>query len=330
LKFEPSIARSILIALLSASLFSCGGGTRAGASGGSDGGSQVGADASSTAPTAATTGVGPIDVAASEEKTVCILKRLDNVEDIVATSFVTDLSAGSHHLIVYRSTATAEQTTPFACSPFQGLLTGDVPLVIVTRSHLDYALPPGVGVQLAKGQMLKIEAHYINATSAPIVGSATVSVNGSSVAEAGSFQAADVGLWGTTNINVPPRGTFSTPVNFQAGIAGTKVFALTTHEHQLGTEAQVWSSSKAGDVADSVTDDTDWANPALKTFAPAIPFDGTSGLSYQCKWSNTSDTAVAFGESALNEMCFVILYYYPSHGTDICLDGNCQGRTGTP
>jgi hypothetical protein len=272
----------------------------------------------------ATASIGPIAVAAGEEKTVCIVKALDNTEDIVATSFVSDLAPGSHHLIFYRSSATAEQPTPTACNPFEGLLTGDVPLVIVTRGHLQYDLPSGVGVKLAKGQLLKIEAHYINTTSAPIQGVGSVQVKGTPLATAGKFQVADVGLWGTTKINVPAQSSFTTPVYFQAGIAGTNVFALTTHEHHLGTQAQVWESAQSGDVAHQIANDTDWANPAFVTFPQPIAMNGTNGLSYQCTWKNPTGTAVSFGESALNEMCFTIFYYYPGHGTDMCLDGMCQ------
>ncbi|HEY2512631.1 MAG TPA: hypothetical protein VGI39_17310 [Polyangiaceae bacterium] len=307
---------------------SCGGSKTT--SGGAGNGEQTGSDAGTVTPagpTAASTGIGPIPVAASEEKTVCIIKNLGNAEDLVATSFVTDLAPGSHHLIVYRSTATAEQLTPTACSPFQGILQGDVPLVIVTREHLEYDLPKGVGVPLAPNQMLKIEAHYINATATAIQGQGTVAIHGQTAAATGPYQAADVGLWGTTQISVPARGTFTTPTNFQAGAAGMNIFALTTHEHHLGTEVKVWSSAAKGDTADQVADDKDWGSPLLEQFNPPLAQDGTKGLSYQCSWSNTTDQAVSFGESALNEMCFVIFYYYPSHGTDLCLDGSCMGRT---
>ena len=33
-----------------------------------------------------------------------------------------------------------------------------------------------------------------------------------------------------------------------------------------------------------------------------------------------------FGESALREMCFLWVYYYPSHGFDVCTDGTCFSR----
>ena len=293
----------------------CGGSSHSPAAGAADAGG----------PTAVAS-IGPIPVAASEETTVCIITHLANTEDIVATSFSSDLAPGSHHLILYRSEETVEQTTPFACTPFEGVLNGDVPLVIVTRAHLAFDLPSGVGIPLAQGQMVKIEAHYINTTGTALEGSGTVSITGTPAASAGPYQAASAGLWGTANIDIPALSSFSTPVNFQAGVAGTKIFALTTHEHHLGTEAQVWSSSSAGDVSDKVADDKDWTSPALEQFDPAIALDGTNGLSYQCSWTNPTNAAVTFGESALDEMCFIILYYYPSFGTDLCIDGSCQGR----
>lgn len=49
---------------------------------------------------------------------------------------------------------------------------------------------------------------------------------------------------------------------------------------------------------------------------PEIVFDGTNGIAYQCEWNNTTNQLVTFGESALQEMCFMWMYYYPSHGFD--------------
>jgi hypothetical protein len=292
-----------------------------------DAGTTTGDDSGTSGPSIATTSIGPIDLAAGEEKTVCINKRLDNTDDLVASGFIADLAPGSHHLIVYRSATQTEQLTPYACSPFQGLTAGvDRPFLIVTKAHLEYALPSGVGLPLVKGQMLKIEAHYINASSAPIQGSAHVQIKGTPAATAGTYQKADVGVWGTLNINVPAHATFETPVSFQAGGAGMKVFGLTTHEHHLGTRMRVWSSATAGDMSQPIADDNDWANPTFKTFDPPLAFDGTKGMSYQCDYNNTTDQAVSFGESALNEMCFVLFYYYPSHGVDACFDGHCMSR----
>jgi hypothetical protein len=76
-----------------------------------------------------------------------------------------------------------------------------------------------------------------------------------------------------------------------------------------------------------LADTTDWANPPLYRLDPQLDFDGSNGLNYQCEWQNPTDTPVGYGESALQEMCFLWMYYYPARGTDVCIDGNCFGRS---
>jgi Copper type II ascorbate-dependent monooxygenase, C-terminal domain len=279
------------------------------------------------APVVATAGIGPIPVAAGGETTLCIEKRLTTTESILVTRMVADLSPGSHHLIVYQSTGTTEQLTPFACQPFEGLVSNTaVPLMLVGEEHVDYGFPVGVGMTVPAGQMLRVEAHYINTTSAAIQGMGNVQLEGLPLAAAGTFIEANFGFWGTLDIDIPANSTFSTPVLFQPGIAGTTVFTVSSHQHHLGTEVKVWMSADAGDTSDPILDETNWAAPALEQLTPPITFDGTNGFSYQCSWDNTTSSAVMFGESANDEMCFVGLYYYPSHGFDKCFDGTCPGR----
>ncbi len=311
-----------------------------GGGGGSDGGS-AGNDASTDGgtshdasmmgdgfnppmPVVASAGIGPISVAPGEEKTVCIIKRLGNTADLVATRFSATLAAGSHHLIVYKAPETTENLTPFACAPFQGLVSSNAtPILLAGKAQSDYTFPNGVGMPLAQNQMLRIEAHYINPTNATIMGTGTMQVEGLPASQAGTYQAADFGFYGTLSISIPAHSTISTPVNFQRGIAGTKVFGVTSHQHHLGTEVKVWKSASMGDTSNMVLDETDWSNPRLATFAPALDIASGTGFSYQCSWNNTTASTVQFGESANNEMCFVALYYYPSHGFDRCIDGQC-------
>jgi hypothetical protein len=113
---------------------------------------------------------------------------------------------------------------------------------------------------------------------------------------------------------------------FQAGPAGAHYFLASTHQHRLGTGIQIWESAKQGDMSNQIVYDHDWANPSWKLLAPEYVFDGTNGLTYQCDWDNTTDQTVTFGESALDEMCFVGGYYYPSKGFQFCMNGHCGYR----
>jgi hypothetical protein len=110
------------------------------------------------------------------------------------------------------------------------------------------------------------------------------------------------------------------------GPAGTKYFLAMTHQHRLGTGVYAWGSAQQGDMSNQLVADTDWSNPSWKLLSPMVSFDGKSGLTFQCDWTNTTTQTVSFGESALNEMCFVGGYYYPSKGFEFCLNGGCVFR----
>jgi hypothetical protein len=219
-----------------------------------------------------------------------------------------------------------EQDDPVNSTPFAGLALGtDIPIVFANTKQETWAFPAGIAIDLPANQMIKIEGHYINTTASDLQGTGNVTFDTVPAATAPAFQAANFNFFGTTKITIPPNSTYSTGPLFQAGIAGTHFISVTTHQHRLGTGAQVWLGNQ-GDMSDRVANDTDWSTPSWSLIAPQYDFDGTNGLNYQCDWTNTTDQTVGFGESALDEMCFVGGYYYPSQGMNLCLDGHCQRR----
>jgi hypothetical protein len=276
-------------------------------------------------PPLASTSIGPIALNPMDEKTQCIYKRLGNADALTVPHIVATLATGSHHMIVYRSNATTENLTPTDCAPLGGILGGsDVPMVIATRDKADLQFPDNVGIALQPNQMLKIEMHMLDVGKTPLMATGTVSFEGKKSADAVGYQLADMAFWGTTQINIPPNGSLDTGPKFQKGIAGTHLFEISTHQHQYGTLMQVWASPSSTQIGTQLASDDNWAEPKFTIVNPIFDFDGTSGLTYECQWQNTSGSTVTFGESAAtNEMCFAIGYYYPSHGFDVCFDGKC-------
>jgi hypothetical protein len=294
----------------------CSGSTASSGSGGSSG----------APPT--TLSIGPIPVAAGEETTVCIVVPYGNTDDVVVNSIDVSLAPGSHHLILYETSA-APTSTPYACTPFAGIALGsDTPLVLAGKEQLTWTFPQGIGQDIPANSNVKIEAHYINATPDMIQGHGQVTFHTTPKSQMGTYQAAGFTFWGTTDINIPPNAKYSTPMQFQAGIADTHLISVTTHQHRLGTGIQAWESTGPGQMGTQVANDLDWANPSLNQLSPVYDFNGTNGLSFQCEWTNTTTQTVTFGESALDEMCFVGGYYYPVQGSglDLCIDGHCRNR----
>jgi hypothetical protein len=270
--------------------------------------------------------IGPIPLVAGEEKTVCIVVPLGNKDDIVVNSIDVSLASGSHHLIVYQTTS-APTTTPFPCSPFTGLAVGkDTPLVFANRLATTWAFPSGIRQDVPANTMVKVEAHYINPTGSPIQGLGQVTLHTTPKSAAPPYQPASFCFWGTSNIDIPPNASTSTGPLFQTGLAGTHLISITTHQHRLGTGIKVWESAAPGQTGTQIANDANWSAPSWSLITPAFDFDGTNGLTYQCDWNNTTSQKVTFGESALDEMCFVGGYYYPSQGPYLCLDGTCVTR----
>src|SRR5262249_35725501 len=123
-------------------------------------------------PPSADASIDNIPIAAGDEKTVCIVKRLGNADAMLATKVSAELATGSPDRIINKSTATEEQLEPKSCAPFVGTVVGDeVPFILVGREKLEFEFPKGVGVSLEQNQMLKIEAHYINTSKEALTGS---------------------------------------------------------------------------------------------------------------------------------------------------------------
>jgi hypothetical protein len=289
-------------------------------------------------------GMGPITAQAGEEDTRCITIRLGNAEGAYVRRFRAELNAGSHHMIVYLSDDTTEQPTPSPCGALGGVFQGDHPIFIAQQDNAELVFPTEgsvpVGFQIQPNQMLRFEIHYLNATTAPLGVQGKVLLD--TIPLSVSVIPSDLQFWGTQNLNgggspptnyIPASSAGDTGMKFQLNLAGTKSFALTTHQHQRGTRMRVWYGSNLDDAQGHlVADNTDWDDPPLVHMSPPLDFPddmgeaySSKGLAYRCEWMNNSPYPITFGESAeSNEMCFLWHYYYPSQGFLRCIEGFCQ------
>lgn len=308
---------------------SAGGAGGSGASGGSDGAAgsapwDPGGPVTTQSPAFATIMADP-----GKEGTQCITFRLSNTEPVNIRRFSTQLALGTHHIILYKSKDTKEAPDPVPCQGLSGILQGDHPLFIAQQAHSELKLPTAedgtpVALQIEAGQMVRMEMHWINTTAAPLAVTGKIDLD--TVPSGTTVTKGDLAFWGTSNIKIPPNSAHDTGVKFQPALAGTKSFAVTTHQHHLGTRMQVWFATWGpGDLGMKVADSSSWSDPKLNMLEPAISFDvdAHTGFAYQCDWQNPTDQMVTFGESANDEMCFLWHYYYPSQGFQVCFDGAC-------
>ncbi len=271
---------------------------------------------------------GPIQVAPNYENTQCLVLRLGNPAPIHVGSIHNLLGTSSHHMIVYRVNDTVEQTTPFNCQPFTDTLDPTKGSAIMVSQKKDDLLtfPPGVAYTLDANQMIRIEMHYINATASTTTLQSTTTMT--PLPDGDYKYEADFLFIGDPDIRLPPNSSKTLgPVFFAlpTGFESANFFAITGHEHKLGTNVTVSTQASATASPVPVYDVPGWlwSEPATVTHDPPFTVPAGGGFQFTCDWDNTTTSTVTFGESANNEMCFFWAYYYPSvGGARVCLHTN--------
>ncbi|MDB5213028.1 MAG: hypothetical protein JWO86_955 [Myxococcaceae bacterium] len=321
-------ARSAALSLLGASL-----GVGLAVAACSSSGSTTPAAPKSPAPPTVTLSFPSIPVAAGEEKTQCIVARLGNATPMHVGAVHNVLGETSHHLIVYRVNDTVEQLTPFSCQPFTDTLDPTKGSTIMVTQKKDdlLTLPPGVAYSLDANQMIRLEMHYINASSTTKMVTATSTMI--PISDDDFHDEAGFLFIGNPDIRIPPKSAFTLgPTFFQIpqGLSGVKFFAMTGHEHQFGTNVQVTMSTTDTDPGKMIYDVPGWlwSEPKTEVFTTPFTVPDDGGFTFTCSWNNTSDKSVGFGESANDEMCFFWAYYYPSQGSRVCFHTSRIGGTG--
>jgi copper type II ascorbate-dependent monooxygenase-like protein len=260
--------------------------------------------------------IGPIDVAPLDEQTRCIVAELDVTAAAHVVSLSADLSPTTHHIIFYRAAdSTPVSSTPAPCQPFGEVTSGDAPLLIAQNSTQRVDMPSGVAFTLFAHQKVRFEMHYIN-TDGSQTRQATATVRLDTVAAAAVAQTADLLFYGTAGFFLPPHQMSVVGPDFWTVPAGAKVFALTGHTHRLGTEVTVEKAAGASAAGQVVYgyDNWSWEEPPLEVLSPPVEFASGEGLRWTCSYDNTTNQLVTFGESALDEMCFIWAWYYPASG----------------
>jgi hypothetical protein len=264
-----------------------------------------------------------------QETTRCVVKRLGNTTDIWVDAIHAKLAKGSHHVIVYRSDATEEKLTPFACDPFtETLAGGNVPLMITQVPEETLQLPPGIAFQFKAGQMVRVEAHFLNYFPNDI--QATADVDFHTLPTEKVKDAADLLFYGTADFYLPAGKKSQTPWHYLPMWEGTHIFAMTGHTHALGTNVEV-ALADGGTMTDPPmlypgTAEYVWSEPPIAKFEPPLTIGKNQGFQYRCTWDNNTGKGVGFGESATKEMCFFWGYYYPAKGYRMCVNPGVQAQ----
>lgn len=212
-----------------------------------------------------------------------------------------------HHILLFQSD-TAVNGTPQPCgggSRGWRLVTGWAP------GGKNFELPPEAGYAEEAGTThWVIQIHYNNAQGL----SGEVDETGFDLCTTDQLRPndADIMATGTVQIDLPPHATTTTTCDLSVPqeLGNITVLSAWAHMHRLGS-AEYAKRVRGGQ--DTMMLDVPNYSFSTGGGATGIKIDLAAGDTIQtmCKWQNTGDTTVRFGEGTGDEMCFAFLTYYP-------------------
>jgi len=254
-----------------------------------------------------------LDVALSpgEENEVCRYFVLPGDGQLDVNAFEHAYSNGSHHLLVYLTGRAAgdvdDQIFPCAGTSFADLgVTGVAYGAQVARGEIGF--PDDVALKLRAGDVILVQAHYLNASDRPL--DAQVRVNMLTAAEPAAIEAGTF-LFYNYAILVPPNEEATARMTCGISEDVNLIYGM-SHMHRRGVGYRSWVAG--GDLAEPemliATDD--WENVEPTTFAPEKRLHAGQRVEFECDYVGEPSRTIVEGPSAAdNEMCTFVAAYYP-------------------
>jgi Copper type II ascorbate-dependent monooxygenase, C-terminal domain len=247
-----------------------------------------------------------------QELHTCQLATLPNTSDVEAVAFSHEYSVGSHHFLVIQ---TDLDSIPADLSGQYDCTFGNEPIMQHARGVLygaqtpvgHFPLPSGVGYHFTAGQVVILQAHYLNPTDQPIDAVLHFGIDVGKPADI--QQQAGYLFFYDPFIYVPAGGTAASGISCNVP-KDINIISASTHYHQRGTGMRVWLDEAAAPADQPFYQTHDWQH-SLDFHGP-LDVPAGSRLRFQCDYHNTDSTDVFQGPNAMtSEMCVFGGLYYP-------------------
>lgn len=268
-----------------------------------------------------------VTVPAGGEELRCIYAQLPDDRGVMAVSDVeSHYTPGSHHLLAYRSNLTSipeGYENVWDCSDGLWQINMRGSYYEAQRPDEEHKLPEGIAHKFQPGEVLILQAHYVNATDKDLQANVDFTLHPTDESkitqEAGSIYFNDI------NILVPPRDEAKATMRCELP-QDIHLALLWSHMHERGTHFIAETDDPGAQALGTLYEEDDWAEPDQRTY----PTDDTailhaqSHITFTCTFQNQGDTPFVFGQSAHdNEMCILHGMYWPrmSQAAEQCLLG---------
>jgi hypothetical protein len=259
-------------------------------------------------------------LAAGEEGYTCA--RATVTEDVYIDAFRALSPLGTHHTVlsVDRSSSSTAPDGTFECDAAtngQNMLFGS------GVGTLPVEFPEGVAIKIEKGSSLILNLHLFNVSTDALSDRSGIEVR--RVAAQDVVHEAEIVLAGKVSGLVVPPGE-STQTGECAMSHDVTLFAVFPHMHQLGSHLKATAAPAGGSPSVLVDAPYSFDDQVYYDVDPQLSLKSGDLVSVECSYENPGAETITFGDSSLEEMCFVGLYRYPrGEGGLVCASG-----TGTP
>jgi hypothetical protein len=293
-----------------------------------DGGSATAAG-DGAVPPGPTTFVMKQHVTASSEAFRCMYVQMPPTDGYIVGG-QHQYTAGSHHLLLYRTDLTA---MPAGGGNIIDCYEGSSDVMSHIRGVVyaaqtpqgDYTMPQGIGLPYKANDIFLFQTHYLNPNGADLDAEADVYLQTTSQ---GVSTPADLLFFYDPYIDVPAggRATAGMRCPIQQDIT---MLSFGSHYHARGVGYSAFLDPPNGPRATTpFYTSASWSNPTITTATISVP--AGSHIRYQCQYDNTQGAQPFFqGDSAAtNEMCMFVALYYPamSLADDECFGGDEVGQ----
>jgi hypothetical protein len=255
---------------------------------------------------------GAWELPPGEEGYRCV--RLTATEDLYVKEFQPIAPLGTHHTLL---SVNPMPTAPDGVSTCSAGDNGHTTLLGsgVGENYSAGPLPDGVAYKVAKGSQLNLNLHLFNVGSAVLKGTSGTRVRTTTADKVTQF--AETILAGPLMLSIPMGKSTSTGKCTLK--TDTTVFAVAPHMHQLGVHLKAVANRAGGEPVMLYDGPYDF-NEQRQFTANQLGLKAGDTVSVECTYQNDTQRTVSFGESSLDEMCFIGLYRYPVAGEGlICL-----------
>jgi hypothetical protein len=246
---------------------------------------------------------GAWELAGGEEGYRCA--RLTATDDLYIKEFQPIAPLGTHHTLL---SVNEQPTGPDGIEACGANDNGHVTLLGsgVGENYSSGPLPEGVAYKIPKGQQVNLNLHLFNLQDGALEGVSGVKIRTTTADKVKEF--AQVTLAGTVQLAIP-SGT-STSKGTCTLASDATLFAVSPHMHQLGSHLKAVAKPKSGAPVTLFDGPYDF-NEQRQYPANMLKLSAGDTVDVECTYNNTTERQVGFGESSLDEMCFIGLYRFP-------------------